>query len=84
MFRRRHITRQGFRRPGPKAVDDSIETSRDRMVAKFHRRSQTMHVALAFGLTLLEAIATLLGLRALWRGLRRLAGRPRRQPAITG
>ena len=27
MFRRRHITRQGLRRPGPKAVDDSIETS---------------------------------------------------------
>jgi HAE1 family hydrophobic/amphiphilic exporter-1 len=58
---------------------DSIETSRDRAVAKFHARDARWPTALAFGATLLEAVLTLLGVRALWRGLRRLlAWRPLR------
>jgi HAE1 family hydrophobic/amphiphilic exporter-1 len=46
---------------------DSIEISRDRAVAKFHRRSERWHQAVAFVLTLGEAVLTLMGLRALWR-----------------
>jgi HAE1 family hydrophobic/amphiphilic exporter-1 len=62
---------------------DSIETAKDRMAAKFRLRAGRRHVALAFGATLLEALAALLGLRALWRGLRRLlARRPGRRAAV--
>ena len=57
---------------------DSIETSRDRALAKFKRRGERWHVAPAFAVTLLEAVAALTGLRALWRllmlVLRRLSG----------
>ncbi len=63
---------------------DSIETSRDRAIAKFHARDARWHTSVAFTLTLLEAVLTLLMLRALWRGLTRLfSWRPgaRRQPA---
>ena len=49
---------------------DSIETSRDRAIAKFHARDARWPTALAFTATLLEAVLTLLGLRALWRGWR--------------
>ncbi len=61
---------------------DSIETSRDRAFAKFRRRDERWPTALAFTLTLAEAMLTLLGVRALWRTLRRVArrrplGRPR-------
>jgi HAE1 family hydrophobic/amphiphilic exporter-1 len=48
---------------------DSIEIARDRALAKFQRRAQRWHVAPAFVVTLLEAFATLLLLRLLWRGL---------------
>jgi hydrophobic/amphiphilic exporter-1 (mainly G- bacteria), HAE1 family len=51
---------------------DSIETSRDRALAKFHARGERWNVLLAFVVTLLEAVCTLLGLRLLWRGLARL------------
>ncbi len=51
---------------------DSIEIARDRMFAKFQRRLQARHVAIAFATTFVEAILTLLGIRALWRGLLRL------------
>ena len=51
---------------------DSIEIARDRMFAKFQRRLQVRHVAIAFVATFGEAILTLLGIRALWRGLLRL------------
>jgi HAE1 family hydrophobic/amphiphilic exporter-1 len=63
---------------------DSIETSRDRAFAKFHARDARWPTALAFMVTLGEAVLTLLGLRALWRGLRRLLGwRPAsRAPAV--
>jgi hydrophobic/amphiphilic exporter-1 (mainly G- bacteria), HAE1 family len=54
---------------------DSIETSKDRAIAKFHRRAEQWHAAVAFGMTLLEALAAMTGLRALWRGLVYLMGR---------
>ncbi len=51
---------------------DSIEIARDRAIAKFHRRAQRWPVALAFVMTLLEAVLTLLLVRLVWRLLRRL------------
>ena len=63
---------------------DSIENSRDRAIAKFHLRDARWHTSVAFTLTLVEAVLTLLMLRAVWRGLKRLfSWRPgaRRQPA---
>ncbi|HEY6356275.1 MAG TPA: efflux RND transporter permease subunit, partial [Burkholderiaceae bacterium] len=67
---------------------DSIEIWRDRAVAKFKRRAQRWHAAPAFIVTLLEAMATVLLLRFIWRLLwraarwlfARLSGR-RTQPA---
>jgi hydrophobic/amphiphilic exporter-1 (mainly G- bacteria), HAE1 family len=53
---------------------DSIENSRDRAIAKFHRREQRWNVAVAFVLTLVEAILTLLFVRLLWRMLARGTG----------
>ena len=50
---------------------DSIEISRDGMRAKFAQRAQRWNVLLAFALTFLEAVATLLMLRFVWRLLRR-------------
>jgi HAE1 family hydrophobic/amphiphilic exporter-1 len=50
---------------------DSIETSRDRALAKFRRRAERRHPVLAFVTTLAEAVVTLLGLRFLWRLVRR-------------
>ena len=57
---------------------DSIEQSRDRMIAKYQRRESRMLALFAFLLTLLEAMATLIGLRALWRLLARGVGRARK------
>jgi HAE1 family hydrophobic/amphiphilic exporter-1 len=57
---------------------DSIESSRDRMVAKFRRRDARWNTVLAFAVTALEAVATLLFLRLLWRLLLRGARRARR------
>jgi len=56
---------------------DSIELSRDRMIAKYKRRESRMPALFAFVLTFGEAIVTLIGLRALWRLLLRLVGRVR-------
>jgi hydrophobic/amphiphilic exporter-1 (mainly G- bacteria), HAE1 family len=53
---------------------DSIENSRDRAIAKFHRREQRWNVAVAFVLTLIEAILTLVFVRLLWRMLARGTG----------
>jgi HAE1 family hydrophobic/amphiphilic exporter-1 len=66
---------------------DSIETSRDRLVAKFKQRTQRWHPAWVFVVTLLEALCTLLMLRWLWRmllkGLRLVTGRgARNAPAL--
>ena len=51
---------------------DSIEISRDRALAKFHAREARWNPFFAFVVTLVEAVLTLLLLRALWRGLVRL------------
>ena len=53
---------------------DSIETSRDRAVAKYRRRAERSLPILAFLQTLLEAVLTLLMLRLLWRLLARAVG----------
>ena len=58
---------------------DSIEVARDRMLAKFKRRDERWNTFVAFVLTFLEALATLVMLRALWRLLVRLAGWLRRR-----
>ncbi len=63
---------------------DSIEIARDRMFAKFQRRAQVRPVALAFLTTFLEAILTLLGVRALWRLLARFLPGARRMRAAAG
>ena len=49
---------------------DSIEITRDRAVAKFHRRAQARNVFVAFVLTLVEALLALLLLRWAYRGVR--------------
>jgi len=46
---------------------DSIEITRDRMFAKFHRRAQRMNPAFAFVLTFCEAILTLVLVRMVYR-----------------
>ncbi|WP_374362478.1 efflux RND transporter permease subunit [Pseudoduganella danionis] len=48
---------------------DSIEISKDRAVAKFQRRVARWTVAPAFLMTLLEAVLTLLFVRAVYRGV---------------
>ena len=53
---------------------DSIETSRDRALAKYRRRAERSLPILAFLQTLLEAVLTLLMLRLLWRLLARAVG----------
>ena len=60
---------------------DSIEIARERMFAKFHRRAARMAPVLAFLLTFVEAILTLMLLRLVYRGVltayRWLSGRGR-------
>ena len=51
---------------------DSIEIARDRMVAKFERRSQRWNALVAFVVTFVEAILALLLIRLVWRLLWRL------------
>jgi HAE1 family hydrophobic/amphiphilic exporter-1 len=64
---------------------DSIEISRDRAFAKFHRRKARMNPLLAFVLTFLEAILAITGVRAVFRAVvwlwRWIAGRMGRRPA---
>lgn len=64
---------------------DSIETSRDRAVAKYRGRAQRWLPILAFLVTLVEAVLTLVFVRFVWRLIKRLlglaAGRGRAQPA---
>jgi HAE1 family hydrophobic/amphiphilic exporter-1 len=55
---------------------DSIETARDRALARFRARASRSNPFLAFVATLLEAALTLLGLRLVWRSLRRVLLRP--------
>jgi multidrug efflux pump subunit AcrB len=56
------------------AFYDSIEIAHDRMFAKFHRRESEGNVVAAFAATFAEAILTLLGLRFVYRQVRRLRG----------
>ncbi len=56
---------------------DSIEIARDRALAKFRGRAQRGPVVLAFVLTLLEGLATLVLLRTAWRLALRLRGAAR-------
>ena len=67
---------------------DSIEVARDRALAKFRAREQRWNTALAFVLTLLEAVAALLLLRLVWRllgsGLARLRRAAPVRPAEAG
>jgi HAE1 family hydrophobic/amphiphilic exporter-1 len=67
---------------------DSIEVARDRALAKFRAREQRWNTALAFVLTLLEAVAALLLLRLVWRllgsGLARLRRAGPVRPAEAG
>jgi hypothetical protein len=53
---------------------DSIEVSRDRAIAKFHRRDERWPTVLAFVVTLLEALLTVIFVRFVWRMLLRGAG----------
>jgi hydrophobic/amphiphilic exporter-1 (mainly G- bacteria), HAE1 family len=57
---------------------DSIEISRDRMLAKFHRRAARWTAVPAFGLTFVEAILTILMVRFLYRMLMKFTGRRNR------
>ncbi len=69
---------------------DSIEISRDRMIAKFKRRAERYHASLAFVQTFVEALLTLVFVRFVWRTLawvvRKLLGRgkPPVAPGYTG
>jgi hydrophobe/amphiphile efflux-1 (HAE1) family protein len=66
---------------------DSIEIARDRMFAKFNRRAKRHNVALAFLMTFVEAILTLVFVRLVFRGIVRIGrfvtgrGRGTAQPA---
>ncbi|BDT58331.1 hypothetical protein MasN3_18250 [Massilia varians] len=66
---------------------DSIEIARDRMFAKFQRRAKRHNVALAFLMTFVEAILTLVFVRLVFRGIVRIGrfvtgrGRGTPQPA---
>ncbi|MGE5097573.1 MAG: efflux RND transporter permease subunit [Betaproteobacteria bacterium] len=51
---------------------DSIEIARDRAIAKFRRRTARWHPSVAFVLTLVEAILTLVMVRTLYRAARRI------------
>lgn len=63
---------------------DSIEIARDRMFAKFNRRATRHNVALAFLMTFVEAILTLVFVRLIFRGIVRIgrfvSGRGRGTP----
>jgi HAE1 family hydrophobic/amphiphilic exporter-1 len=53
---------------------DSIEKARDGAIAKFHRRAARWNVFVAFVLTAVEVVLTLVFLRFLFRMVMRLAG----------
>jgi HAE1 family hydrophobic/amphiphilic exporter-1 len=51
---------------------DSIEIARDRAVAKFHARATRLNPLVAFVMTVIEALLTLLFVRLVFRSLRKL------------
>jgi HAE1 family hydrophobic/amphiphilic exporter-1 len=56
-------------------IYDSIEISRDRAIAKYRRRAQARNPAVAFIMTLVEALLTLVLIRWIYRGVMKLARR---------
>jgi hypothetical protein len=60
---------------------DSIEIARDRAFAKYRRRAERRNPAVAFILTFVEAILTLLLVRSAYRLVMRLFGRRKGGPA---
>jgi hydrophobic/amphiphilic exporter-1 (mainly G- bacteria), HAE1 family len=61
---------------------DSIEISRERAAAKFHARAELGNPFLAFLMTLVEALLTIVFLRVIYRGLTRLFRIPRREHPV--
>jgi hypothetical protein len=61
---------------------DSIEIATSRASAKMHARADLGNPALAFALTVIEALLTLLGIRALYRGICAVARIPRREHPV--
>jgi HAE1 family hydrophobic/amphiphilic exporter-1 len=59
---------------------DSIENARDHAIAKFRRRDARWNTVLAFVVTLIEAVLTLVFVRFVWRLLARGFGRMRGTP----
>lgn len=63
---------------------DSIEIAHDRMVAKFNRRAERLNPLVAFMMTFVEAILTLVMVRFVFRlivrGVNKLTGRGRARP----
>ena len=62
---------------------DSIEISRDRALAKYARRAERWNPFFAFVATLVEALLTLVGLRALYRGAKRLVRRKKASAEVS-
>ncbi len=62
---------------------DSIEISRDRLFAKLRSRATHMNVVLAFVITMLEALMTVLFLRWIFRQLIRLSAMVQRTKAVS-
>ncbi len=63
---------------------DSIEIARDRALAKFHRRSERSNPFFAFVATFVEAILTLLGVRAAYRAVAKFSRRREGSPPVLG
>jgi hydrophobic/amphiphilic exporter-1 (mainly G- bacteria), HAE1 family len=63
---------------------DSIEVSRERMLAKFHRRSEQGNQLVAFLQTFVEALLTIVFVRFLFRLLMRLLRRGPSRKAMAG
>jgi HAE1 family hydrophobic/amphiphilic exporter-1 len=59
-------------------IYDSIEIARDRAFAKYRRRAATRNPAVAFVLTLGEALLTIVFIRWTYRGVMKLARRIKR------
>jgi len=59
---------------------DSIEVSRDRAIAKYRLRAERGFPAFAFVTTLAEAFLTIIGVRAIYRGVMKLSRRFRGTP----
>ena len=61
---------------------DSIEIARERASAKLHARADLGNPAVAFFTTLVEAILTIIGVRALYRGVCAVIGIERREHPV--